>query len=164
MIELLLQAERAMSVGLVDRAEVLYRQVAEADPQNSIAVVGLARVALERGDEAGALALAQRALTIDPENAAAARMVERLDEVIAYRGEAPAATEEPADDSGSGAGQVNDLAAMLPEKAGDLTFERAGYDAESAAVLAASPEVDLHRAVSLVKGGCPVALALQILL
>lgn len=94
MIELLLQAERAMSVGLVDRAEVLYTQVAEADPQNSIAVVGLARVALERGDEAGALALAQRALTIDPENAAAQRMVERLDEVIAYRGEAPAATEE----------------------------------------------------------------------
>jgi tetratricopeptide (TPR) repeat protein len=89
MIELLLQAERAMSVGLVDRAEVLYAQVADADPQNSIAVVGLARVALERGDEAEALALAQRALTIDPENAAAARMVERLDEVIAYRGESP---------------------------------------------------------------------------
>jgi len=85
MIELLLQAERAMSVGLIDRAETLYTQVAEADPQNSIAVVGLARVALERGDEAGALALAQRALTIDPENAAAARMVERLDEVLRYR-------------------------------------------------------------------------------
>ena len=44
------------------------------------------------------------------------------------------------------------------------TLERAGYDAESAAVIAASPEVDLHHAVSLVKGGCPVALALQILL
>ena len=44
------------------------------------------------------------------------------------------------------------------------TLERAGYDAESAAVLAASPEVDLHRAVSLLKGGCPVELALQILL
>ena len=87
MIELLLQAERAMSVGLVDRAETLYAQVAEADPQNSIAVVGLARVALERGDEAGALALARRALTIDPENAAAARMVERLDEVLRYRGD-----------------------------------------------------------------------------
>ena len=44
------------------------------------------------------------------------------------------------------------------------TLERAGYDAESAAVLAASPEVALHLAVSLVKSGCPVALALQILL
>ena len=86
MIELLLQAERAMSVGLIDRAETLYTQVAEADPQNSIAVVGLARVALERGDEADALALARRALAIDPENAAAARMVERLDEVLRYRG------------------------------------------------------------------------------
>lgn len=94
MIELLLQAERAMSVGLVDRAEVLYRQVAEADPKNSIAVVGLARVALERGDETGALTLAQRALTIDPENAAAARMVDRLDEILRYRGDEPAAAAE----------------------------------------------------------------------
>lgn len=44
------------------------------------------------------------------------------------------------------------------------SLERAGYDAESAAVLAASPEVDLHRAVSLLKQGCSVELALQILL
>jgi hypothetical protein len=44
------------------------------------------------------------------------------------------------------------------------SLERAGYDVESAAVLAASPEVDLHLAVSLLKRGCPVALALQILL
>jgi hypothetical protein len=44
------------------------------------------------------------------------------------------------------------------------TLERAGYDAESAAVLAASPEVDLHLAVSLLKRGCSVQLALQILL
>jgi hypothetical protein len=43
-------------------------------------------------------------------------------------------------------------------------LERAGYDAESAAVLAASPEVDLHRAVSLLERGCTVDLALQILL
>jgi thioredoxin-like negative regulator of GroEL len=95
-IELLLQAERAMSVGLVDRAEVLYTQVADADPQNSIAVVGLARVRLERGDETGAVELARRALAIDPENAAAARMVERLEEVLAYRGEAIAPSPEPA--------------------------------------------------------------------
>jgi hypothetical protein len=44
------------------------------------------------------------------------------------------------------------------------SLERAGYDAESAAVLAASTEVDLHLAVSLLKRGCPVELALQILL
>ena len=44
------------------------------------------------------------------------------------------------------------------------SLERAGYDAESAAVLAASPEVDLHFAVSLLERGCTVDLALQILL
>jgi outer membrane biosynthesis protein TonB len=115
MIELLLQAERAMSVGLVDRAEVLYAQVAEADPQNSIAVVGLARVALERGDEAGALALARRALTIDPENAAAARMVERLDEVLAYRGESAATTDPAAAVESVGAPEVAAEDDIAPE-------------------------------------------------
>ncbi len=87
MIELLLQAERALSVGLLDRAETLYRQVATADPQNSIAVVGLSRVALDRGDDLESLELARRALAIDPENAAAQRMVARLEEVLAYRGD-----------------------------------------------------------------------------
>ena len=96
MIEILLQAERALEMGRVDAAETLYRQVADADPRNSIAVVGLARVTLERGDEAGALQLARRALTIDPENAAASRMVERLEEVIRYRGVEPPAAEATA--------------------------------------------------------------------
>ncbi len=47
--------------------------------------------------------------------------------------EAPAVTEPPAPsqapggDSG-GAGPVNDLAARLPEKVGDVTFERVGFD------------------------------------
>ena len=41
---------------------------------------------------------------------------------------------------------------------------RAGYDLESATVLAASHEVDLHHAMRLVECGCPVDLALQILL
>src|SRR3954465_12604708 len=94
MIELLLQAERALSVGLLEQAEILYTQVAEADPRNSIAVVGLARVALERGDEPTALELSRRALTIDPENAAAQRMVERLEEVKAYRVAAEAELEQ----------------------------------------------------------------------
>jgi tetratricopeptide (TPR) repeat protein len=87
MIELLLQAERALSMGLVDQAERLYRQAADADPRNSIAVVGLARVELERGDDAAAWRLARRALAIDPENAAARRMVERFEEVWRHRGQ-----------------------------------------------------------------------------
>ena len=86
MIEVLLQAESALSLRLLDRAEILYRQVVIADPRNSIAVVGLARVALERGDEPGALHQARRALAIDSENAAARRMVQRIEEILRYRG------------------------------------------------------------------------------
>ena len=39
------------------------------------------------------------------------------------------------------------------------SLERAGYDPESAAVLAASPEVDLHLAVARRKRGWPAELA-----
>ena len=95
MIELLLEAERALSFGRVDRAEELYRQVATSDPRNSIAVVGLARVALERTDDLGAYLLARRALVIDPENEAARRLAVRLEEVLATRGE-PVADPMPA--------------------------------------------------------------------
>ncbi len=95
MIELLLQAERALSMGMVDQAERLYRQAVDADPHNSIAVVGLARVALERADDAEALRQARRALAIDPENVAAVRLAARLEEVMTYRGEALPAPDEP---------------------------------------------------------------------
>jgi hypothetical protein len=43
-------------------------------------------------------------------------------------------------------------------------LERAGYDHEAAIVLAASHDIDLHDAVSLLERGCTVELALQILL
>ncbi|MGZ8376552.1 MAG: tetratricopeptide repeat protein, partial [Gemmatirosa sp.] len=70
---------------LLDHAEQTYRTVLEADPRNGIAAVGLSRVALERGDEVGAHALAEAALEIDPENATARRMIQRLDEVARFR-------------------------------------------------------------------------------
>lgn len=88
MIELLLQAERELNVGMVDSAERLFAQVLAADPRNGIAQVGLARVALERGDERKAYDLAAQALALDPQNAAAQRMVVRFAEVFAARGEA----------------------------------------------------------------------------
>ena len=87
MIERLLEAERALSFGLVDRAEEIYQQVAETDPRNSIAIVGLARVALERGDDHAAYRLARQGLAIDPDNDTARRMAARLEEVLATRGE-----------------------------------------------------------------------------
>jgi hypothetical protein len=43
-------------------------------------------------------------------------------------------------------------------------LERAGYDAWSAAQLAASHEVDLHLAVELLERGCAPGLAVKILL
>jgi hypothetical protein len=88
-IELLLQAERSLTVGQLDAAERVYWQAIQSDPRNSIAVVGLARVALERGDERGSYQLARKALEIDAENAAAQRLVSRLGEVMTFRGEQP---------------------------------------------------------------------------
>ena len=87
MIEALLQAERLLIHGMVDQAEKIYTTASERDPRNSIAVVGLARVALERGDEQLAYERACAALAIDPENAAALRLEARLSEVFAARGE-----------------------------------------------------------------------------
>jgi tetratricopeptide (TPR) repeat protein len=132
MIELLLGAERALAAGLVDQAERLYRQAADGDPQNSIAVVGLARVALERGDEPEAWRQARRALAIDPENVAAQRLAGRLEEVWAYRGESLP------DVAGGGAGPEGkpSLTAAAPDVPGETT---AGQPAESAAAPSDAP-------------------------
>lgn len=102
MIELLVEAERALSMGRLDRADELFHQIAAADPRNAMAVVGLARLSLERGDDLGAYLQARRALKIDPENDAARRLAVRLEEVMRTRGDdvpdvgpMPAAAVEP---------------------------------------------------------------------
>ena len=98
MIEALLQAERLLVHGMVDQAERIYAGALEQDPLNAIAVVGLARVALERGDDRLAYEHARRALEIDPQNAAALRLEARLGEVLRAREEAtraPGPAQEP---------------------------------------------------------------------
>ena len=43
-------------------------------------------------------------------------------------------------------------------------LRRAGYDEHAARALAERVETDLHRAIDLLKGGCPPATAARILL
>jgi predicted dehydrogenase len=67
-----------------------------SDPNNVIAIVGLARVALERGDERTTYVEARRALALDPENPAAAHLSMRMAEILQGRGETLPAIEDPA--------------------------------------------------------------------
>lgn len=97
MIEALLQAERLLVHGMVDQAEQIYQRAIEQDEHNAIAVVGLARVALERGQERLAYDRAREALEIDPQNVAAQRLEQRLAEVFAERDKSA----EPAADQGT---------------------------------------------------------------
>jgi thioredoxin-like negative regulator of GroEL len=74
MIERLLAAERALEAGELEVADRLFGQVANADVRNAIAVVGLAEVAYRRGRRGEASELVERALSIDPDDAAAERL------------------------------------------------------------------------------------------
>jgi tetratricopeptide (TPR) repeat protein len=79
MFELLLQADKALAAGSLDQAEKTYWQIIELDPANAIAVAGLARVSIERGDERRARTFADRALGIDPESIAARWVLQTLE-------------------------------------------------------------------------------------
>lgn len=144
MIELLLNAENALALGLLDQAERTYRTVLEADPRNGIAAVGLSRVALERGDETGAHALARAALEIDPENATARRMIDRLDEVARFRDAAVAGRATAA----AAPGPAGGVSAAAPSAGG--VASQAMIPAFAAAETARDPRSD--------PGGATVAL------
>ena len=79
MIERLLAAEGALERDELDHAQRLFGQVVEADPRNAMAVVGLARVVARRGDTDAARELVAHALDIDPDEAAARRLLDELD-------------------------------------------------------------------------------------
>jgi hypothetical protein len=79
MFEVLLHADMALESGALDQAERSYWQLIELDPTNAIAVVGLARVSMERGDHRLARTFADQALTMDPEMVAARNILETLD-------------------------------------------------------------------------------------
>ncbi len=79
MFEVLLQADRALANGALDQAERSYWQLVELDPTNAIALTGLARVALERGDIHLSRELAARALSIDPDAVAARRLLDAIE-------------------------------------------------------------------------------------
>lgn len=105
MIELLLQADKAVKAGYLDEAERLYWQAVEKDPRNSMAVAGLAQVALARGDQGTAHVFAAKALEVDPENLAAKRILDALE----AGSEPAAAADQPTGHAAEeGAGQASE--------------------------------------------------------
>jgi tetratricopeptide (TPR) repeat protein len=136
MIERLLEADRLLALGLTDQAERIYLQAVETDPRNAIAVVGLARVASERGDDRTALEFARKARAIDPENPAAVRLTARLAEIIATREEQAAAADAAdaahtavAADAGATAPEAAATDETAPAAATDETTPAAAADA-----------------------------------
>jgi tetratricopeptide (TPR) repeat protein len=93
MIERLLAGQDALERGELELADRLFRQVADADPRNAIALVGLARIAARRDRDDEARSLLERALAIDPDEAAAKRLLVELD---SRPDETPASAPPPA--------------------------------------------------------------------
>ncbi len=82
MFELLIQADKAIEEGRLKQAERTYWQLVELDPSNAIAVAGLARVSMERGDRRSARTFAERALAIDPDSVAAGVILQSLEDEL----------------------------------------------------------------------------------
>jgi hypothetical protein len=80
-----IQADRLLLYGLLDQAEQLYAEVLRVEPTNSEAAFGLARVALERGDEILAYERAQVATSLNPRDDDARRLADRLGEILESR-------------------------------------------------------------------------------
>jgi len=80
-----IQADRLLVYGLLDQAEALYAEVLQAEPGNSEVAFGLARVALERGDEQLAHERVQLAVRLNPRNDDAQRLLFRLGEILETR-------------------------------------------------------------------------------
>lgn len=80
-----IQADRLLTYGMLDQAERLYQEVLALEPNNVEAAFGLARVALERGDEQLALERVKRAVKINPRFEDATRLEQRLAEIVAAR-------------------------------------------------------------------------------
>jgi len=112
MFELLLQADRSLADGALDQAEHTYWQLIDLDPTNAIAVAGLARVALERGDEKSARDFANQALAIDPDSIAAKRIIQTLAH----------------DDSGGGEQEPEALPLLAAERLEALSRRRGSGD------------------------------------
>jgi hypothetical protein len=77
----MLEAERALAVGLLDQAERLYRRWSRRPAQldrDRRARPG----ALERGDERTAYLEAKRALALDPDNPMASHLTMRMAEIM----------------------------------------------------------------------------------
>jgi hypothetical protein len=60
--------------------------------------------------------------------------------------------------------QIDETEQERVERWRSEALERAGYEPEAAAELAARQDVDLHRAIGLLESGCPAETALRILL
>src|SRR3954453_10131872 len=115
MIELMLEAERALAVGLLDQAERYYGQVVAGDPRNAIAIVGLARVALERGDQVTVYRLHRPGLPPDPDNPAGSHLAHRMSEQFQIRGEPIPADDVPIGVPIPGVGPSTSAQASAPQ-------------------------------------------------